>query len=288
MEQAARHIINCIKYLVSKNLFSHYLSIIICLFTFFCYIGSCSHISNSEKNEKKVSDLVILVAQADSVYAISPRVSHSVQKAFMLMSEVIKNSSDANPMRYEYLCKAARFANWLSYNGKGKMEISKMASEAMNLAQKAVIVNKDRVEGYYYHAIATGLFAEQNKIQSKDAMQKIRNDALKAISIDPTYDYAGPHRLLGALYLRAPGPPAGIGSNRKALHYLQKARAISPDYPENLIFLVEVLIKTDQQKAARELINKVLSSSWSNGDFMDRRKWQERALELKRAMEKSN
>jgi tetratricopeptide (TPR) repeat protein len=102
----------------------------------------------------------------------------------------------------------------------------------------------------------------------------------RAAAIDPNFDHAGPHRLLGALYLRAPGPPAGIGSLRRAVEHLEKTAELAPDYPENLIFLAETYLKSRRCEEAGELILRAQKSLSATGNLMDQEKWQKQIDEL--------
>jgi tetratricopeptide (TPR) repeat protein len=74
------------------------------------------------------------------------------------------------------------------------------------------------------------------------------------------FDYAGPERNLGLLYLQAPGI-VSIGNNRKARQYLESAAKLAPEYPENLLNLAELYLKWDEpDKASLEL--KLLEAAW--------------------------
>lgn len=253
--------------------------------TFFTLVLACANNKSLNNDISKKEEIDVIVQKAASRFSVIPRKFKSVFEAYELMSQAIRQINANDSLRYDYLCTAAKYATWLSFNSNQNYEKSRFASGAMELAKKAVRLNNRRVEGYYFRAIAMGLFAEANKFQARDVMNKIRNDALQAIAIDKKYDHGGPHRLLGALYLRAPGPPAGIGSSRKALQHFQKAYEISPTYPENLNFLAEVYIKTESSDKAGTLLDQVISSTWSDGELISRHDWQNRALELKKLIE---
>jgi len=71
---------------------------------------------------------------------------------------------------------------------------------------------------------------------------------LKAIELDPKFNYAGAHRAVGLLYLEAPGWPISLGSHAKARQHLKKAVELSPDYPDNQLCWLEALLKWDEMK----------------------------------------
>lgn len=152
-----------------------------------------------------------LITRADSLFCASPKIYENVDQAHRLLRQALDDLEAKDPRRYDASANAALYAIWLALHDKDRSDILKHASEAMSLSLKAISLDKDRVEGSYYRAIATGLFAEQNKAYGRQAMNEIRANGERAITLDPKFDHAGPHRLLGAIYLRAPGPPSGIG-----------------------------------------------------------------------------
>lgn len=245
---------------------------------------SCTATSVTQNAVRSV-DLDTLAQTAEAEYSAAPRTWASVRQAFDLMSQVVNGIANNHPRYYDFASRAARFAIWLSYHAEDKKTVTEFANKAIAYANKAVMLDKNRAEAYYYRASATGLFAQQHKVQSKDAMKMIRNDALKAVSIEPDLDRGGPHRLLGALYLRAPGPPAGIGSIRRALQHLQEAYRLFPQDPENLLFLAEAYIELDQKNQAKGLLEQVLSSTAIGSDLMDRQEFGQRVAELRQLLE---
>jgi hypothetical protein len=69
--------------------------------------------------------------------------------------------------------------------------------------------------------------------------------------LDPKFDFAGPHRSLGLLYLDAPGWPASIGNRGKARFHLRKAAELSPEFPENCLCLLEAYLKWGEKTAVQ-------------------------------------
>ncbi len=219
-------------------------------------------------------------AQADSLYASTPRTPDAVKRALELTEHSLRDADSALD-RYARIKLAIRCALWLAYNSTTKNDKSGFANTAMQLAGKAIRMDDRRAEGYYYRAIAAGLLAQTNKLYGRQAMQRIRNDGVRAIELNEEYDHAGPHRLLGALYLRAPGPPAGLGSMRKAVTHLEKAHELAPGHPENLTFLAEAYLKLDKPAKARELVEQAIASDWPEGDIMSGEQRLQDALRLK-------
>lgn len=222
-----------------------------------------------------------LAEQAEAAFAAGPRTWNRVEEAYHLMSKAVHLSGEADPNRYDYLVQAARYAVWLALRAADSNDQSNYAEKALIFCNTAVHMNASRVEGYYYRAISTGLFAQENKRYGRDAMKLILRDARRAVEIEPRFDHGGPHRVLGALYLRAPGPPMGVGSRSKSLLHLNRSYQIDSAYPENLLLLAELFIRMDRADEADELINEAFGhlSEWD--DEEERRRLSDRALKLK-------
>lgn len=247
---------------------------------------SCQNKQISTQKPDVAKNIKVLAVQAESRFAISPRKAHNVLDAYKLMKKAASQSSKNNPDRCEYFIRAARFGIWLSYHLDTKIEKSKFANEAISLSKRTIDIDKQRAEGFYYRGIAVGLFSQQNKLLAKNSLNRIRKDLSIAIDLDPAFDHGGPHRVLGALYLRAPGPPAGIGSSRRAVFHLEKAYKISKDYPENLLFLAESYIKIGKFSEAEKMLN-LLNTSYSKySEPTEQKDWRNRAALLSKKLEK--
>ena len=73
-----------------------------------------------------------------------------------------------------------------------------------------------------------------------------------AIKNDPTYDEAGPHRVMALVLLRAPAWPLGPGDVEAGLEEARRAVALRPDYPPNTFALAEALAANKDKDGARE------------------------------------
>lgn len=221
-----------------------------------------------------------LARRAEEAFAERPRAVASVRDAFQAMSGAVRATEASDSLRHRYASRAARFAVWLAGHTEGATSEA-YADSAVILANTALRADSTRVEPYYWRAIASGLYARHNRLTAgRDAMTRIREDATTAIRIDPTFEHGGPHRVLGALYLRAPGPPTGVGSLRRALHHLEQAREIAPDHPENLLPLAEAYAEAERREDAEALLEAVLGSEIPYGDAEEREEWRREAREL--------
>jgi tetratricopeptide (TPR) repeat protein len=97
----------------------------------------------------------------------------------------------------------------------------------------------------------------------------------RAADIDPTYDQAGPHRVLGRIYSEAPAWPLSVGDIFKSRQHLELAVKIAPENSTNHLFLAETLMHLGKKKEALAELDKVFKSTkhatWPLGVEQDRR-----------------
>jgi len=231
----------------------------------------------------------VLAARAESLFAVSPRTPAQAEEAFRVMRTAAQGSDPNAPRRFRYLTNAAQYAVWAAtYTDDASLQ-STLAEAAITLCNTAIQMDSSQVEGFFYRAAAVGLFVQQNKLKGRSGMSDIRTDAQRAIELDSTYSDGGPYRILGTLYLRAPGPPAGIGSLRRALHFLKQAHSVAPTHPANVLRLAEAQLEAgDSQKAAGLLdsFDEIVASH--EGAALAKKKWREEATALRRRLTQSS
>lgn len=226
-------------------------------------------------------ELIQLTLQAQHAFNREPRSLNSVLQAYELMTEAAGGSRRSDSSSYQRMILASRYANWLSYYSTDSQDKIRYAKQAVAFSNTAVILNGREAAGYYYRAMATGLYAQQQPLQSMDAMQKIQQDAFTAVKLDETYDMGGPHRILGGLYLRAPGPPTGVGSLQRALKHLRISYSLGKDQPDNNLLLAEALIRVDNEAEAKALLTPLLAKRKARSSHhLEQRDRYQRAREL--------
>jgi hypothetical protein len=127
-------------------------------------------------------------------------------------------------------------------------EIKKNAEIGVNAARIAG-VDENNPEACYYFALNQGLIVHSQGLFGIKKLPEIVN-ALKIAQKNGSIDYAGPIRVLGILYLKAPAWPSGIGDLDKSLDLLEQAVTKEPAFPQNYIFYAEALIEDDNHEKA--------------------------------------
>jgi hypothetical protein len=217
-----------------------------------------------------------LRADGLKLYAEQPRTLARVTCA----AQELEQSARALRDDYDAQWQAAQALAFLAENESQPESRKDAAKRGIVLSRHGRELKPDRVECVYWYAINVGLLADVDRAYGLDAVGEMEAALKRAGEIDERYDYAGPLRVLGILYLRTPAPPVSIGSPRKGLRLLQRAVELFPDYPENYLYLTEAYRDTDKPEEARAALAKVLDArSWPDRQF-ESAKWKAEAQKL--------
>lgn len=119
---------------------------------------------------------------------------------------------------------------------------------------------------HLFTAIVWGVWGEEYgilKAAKEGVAGKIKTYCEKVIELDPNFDHAGGHRVLGRVYFKAPKIPLILGwpSNKKAIEILEQGLKLAPDNLITKQFLAEALYKEGQKDRAKQLLNDVLATT---------------------------
>ncbi|MGZ5029959.1 MAG: sterol transporter outer membrane protein BstC [Methylobacter sp.] len=116
----------------------------------------------------------------------------------------------------------------------------KLAAEGVRFAETALAQGGNGAL-HYYLAANLGLAVREHITLAVQNLGRLESEMKQALALSPSIDDGGPLRLLGALYLKAPAWPNGIGDIDKALELLEKAAKEHPGHPLNHLFYAEAL-----------------------------------------------
>jgi tetratricopeptide (TPR) repeat protein len=218
----------------------------------------------------------------EALYNQQPRGLASMTKAANLLEQAARNLQDDYAAQWQ----AARALEFLAENETRPELRRESAQRGIVLARRASKLKPDGVEGCYWYALNVGWLADVDRSYGLDAVGEMQTALKRAIELDEHYDFAGPLRVLGILYLRTPQPPASIGSPRKGLQLLQRAAKLFPDYPENYLYLAEALHDNGRADEAKEALQKVLEAKpWPDQQF-ESEQWKAEAVKLRAQLDK--
>jgi tetratricopeptide (TPR) repeat protein len=111
----------------------------------------------------------------------------------------------------------------------------------------------DDAEMAYLHALNLGLFVRAKGMMAVGRLSELVAQ-LKVAGTTPALDEGGPLRVLGLLYVKAPGWPMGPGDLDAALDLLRQAARDFPNHPLNHLYLAYALVDAgERQQAAEEI-----------------------------------
>ena len=94
-----------------------------------------------------------------------------------------------------------------------------------------------------------------------------------AEAADPEYDQAGPARVKALVLVKAPAWPLGPGDVEAGLASAQRAVALRPQYPPNVLALAEALAKSGDTHGAEDAYRHAADLSQALPPSRDREDW---------------
>ena len=126
----------------------------------------------------------------------------------------------------------------------------RMAETGVIAARSIGVPEKNPITSYWF-AICLGQILRERGMSGLSLLSE-EIKALKTAQEEPSIDLGGPSRVLGMLYLKAPGWPAGPGDHDAALELLSEVASQYPSHPLNHIFYGEALLATGDKKTAAQ------------------------------------
>ena len=226
-----------------------------------------------------------LVREARGAFLDDPRTIEEVK----LSAELYKRATEIRADEYLILWEAARACVWLgNYGPEDKQKDYVMLG--ITYANTALKVNPDGPEALFYDGALAGKLAELDISYGPDGMKILMSRMQQLIDMNSKYIYDAPDRVLGILYMRAPGSPIGPGDWDKAEELLTRSLEYDPNWPENQLYMAELEFgladERDQpelaERARTRLTELILNEDAvaPMGSMVEFKKWQEDARKL--------
>ena len=123
----------------------------------------------------------------------------------------------------------------------------------------AEAADRDRAGAlHFWSAVHWGQWGDNQSMMAAlraGVANRLRQHGRVAMELDPTYDNAGPSRLLGRMHAVAPKVPMVTGwiERERAVELLERALELAPADPQNRLFLVEVWLDQRPEKRPEAL-----------------------------------
>ena len=141
---------------------------------------------------------------------------------------------------------------------------AEIARQGVAACRDWLVREPESAAAHYYLAMNLGELAqaEAPSLAAYRMVHEVEREFKRAAELDLHYDDAGPARNLGELYFQAPAWPLSVGSRHKAREWLERAAALAPESPENLLNLAEVQLQWHQPEAAGKTLRQ-LAAGWA-------------------------
>jgi len=197
--------------------------------------------------------------------------------------ELYKKALAENPENYEANWKCARAYREFGDTAKtqkaeGWKDIcAKYGKEGMQYAQKAIALEPDKPDGYYFYGLSVGIYSDGVSIftaLSEGLKDKTQKSFEKTYTIDKMYKEGGPMLALGRFWQVLPWP---MYDRKKSLQYYREYQATKyfADNMEAHVYLGELLIQIGGDKNKAEAKGYLEKAAQSDDPY-----YKERANEL--------
>lgn len=189
-----------------------------------------------------------LIAQADELY-LEMKDMATAEKARDLYLKAFEVAED----NYEAYWKLSRILYYVGANTEIKKEKKAIFQQAIEYAKKAVELEPEKPDGYYWLGVNYGVYGEARGVmKSLFLVNDIKKAMNKVIELEHSYEEGGPDRVLGRVFFKVPGIAGG--SKKKSLVHLQKSLEFGPNDPLTRYYLAETyLAKKEVEKSRAEL-----------------------------------
>jgi hypothetical protein len=179
-----------------------------------------------------------------------------------------KNVVEQHPNSYDAHWQYARAAFWACYAYKGLTDSQRQTNckKSWDAGKQAIAKNPNEVEGHYFTALSIGIYAKAVGILDsvrQGLAGEIEKHAKRSVELDPTYDGAGPHRLLGSYYQNLPWPLQDLD---QAKYHLDAAYKLAPGKAINVMYLAKYYFQVDDPENAKKMLEVLVDSNYKSTD----------------------
>jgi len=194
-----------------------------------------------------------LIAQADELYNQMKDMG-TAQTALEKYRQALMKAEN----KYEAYWKVARIMYFIGAHTEKKKEKKTIFSQGIYHAKKAVALEPEMPDGYYWLGVNYGVYGEaRGVLKSLFLVDDIKEAMNKVIELDRSYEDGGPDRVMGRVYFKLPGFAGG--NKDKSLEHLKKSLEYGPEDALTHFYLADTLLKHKEIEKAREELEYVLN-----------------------------
>jgi hypothetical protein len=225
--------------------------------TFATHYSSASRRVNTAKRlNPAVQLLVALLLFANCRAALAETATNTLAQAaaraeniFQVERQAFRGNLTSNGPAWHF---ARACFDWAEF-ATNDTQRAEIARQGIKASRELIAHNTRLVHGHYYLGMNLGQLARTKSLGALPLVDEMELEFIAAQKIEERFDFAGPDRNLGLLYLEAPSI-GSVGSRSKAKTHLERAAKLAPTYPENRLNLAEARLRwRDSEGARREL-----------------------------------
>lgn len=202
--------------------------------------------------DKPVDDLTDVLNRADSLYARRAE-PEAVKKSVELLSE---SNNKGEP--YETAWRLARALFFLGQEAESKLSKRQLHGAGIESGCRATELDGERVEGRFWLGVNLALFAESvGGLRAAAALVSAKKELAHAAKISAAYHDAGPLRVLGRIYHKAPWFLGG--NHNRSKEFFDRAIAIAPSNSVTLLYDAELALDMGNQARATERFESIIT-----------------------------
>jgi len=199
-----------------------------------------------------VDDPITVFDRADSLYA------RRAEPGAVRESVDLLTASDSKGEQYEAQWRVARALFFLGQEAALDSEKSQLHREGIRSGLRAKEIDGNRVEGRFWLGVNLALFAEcAGGIRAASAILGAKRELARAAKISPAYHDAGPLRVLGRIYHKAPWFIGG--SHSKSRECFNRALTLAGSNSVTLLYAAELEMDAGERGRAAELLEKIVA-----------------------------
>jgi tetratricopeptide (TPR) repeat protein len=181
--------------------------------------------------------------------------------AFAEEQALVQGALARAPQDYGVLWRAARLSFWLADDpGQSNDERSRIGKEGWDLAERAIAVNPNRVEGHYWAAVCMGNYAlglGVVKALAKGMEGKFRERLGRAEQLDRRYEQGAIDTAWGRFFDKLPWPKRDRDEADRRFH---RAIEVNPLNLRARVYLARTYLDEDRAADAKRLLDEVAAA----------------------------
>ena len=197
--------------------------------------------------------LLSLAAAAQAQPADQAEFARQAAVEYQLTRTQYQSATNGSPAAWQFARACYNLADFAT-NDAARADL---ALQGIESCRKLIKEAPQSGPAHYYLGMNLGQLARTELLGALTLVREMETEFKTAWGLDQQVDHAGAARSLGLLYRDAPGWPASLGSQRKAQEWLDRAAHASPDFPENLLVLIESHLLWDEPVPAGEKLKEL-------------------------------